>query len=166
VAALNHPHIVTIHSIEEAGGVRFLTMELIEGKTLDQALPPGGLPLPRALELAIALADALAAAHERGVVHRDLKPANVMVTPEGRLKVLDFGLAKLATDGEDGAATPGDGARTMAAPVSSAGSVVGTVPYMAPEQVRGEAVDARADLFSFGILLYELVSGRRPFGGQ
>ncbi len=164
VAALNHPHIVTIHSIEESGGVRFLTMEFVDGETLDRLVTPGGLPLPRALGLACALADALSSAHERGVVHRDLKPGNVMVTRDGRLKVLDFGLARI--DGPNVGTPAGAGAeRTFAAPISTAGQVLGTVPYMAPEQLRGELVDARADLFSFGILLYELVSGRRPFAG-
>ncbi|MEO6463399.1 MAG: protein kinase, partial [Candidatus Eisenbacteria bacterium] len=165
VAALNHPHIVTIHSIEEADGVRFLTMELVEGDTLDRLIVPGGLPLPQALGLAVALADALSAAHERGIVHRDLKPGNVMVTRQGRLKVLDFGLARLDEPAAVDAFSDG-AARTLEAPLSSPGQVVGTVPYMAPEQVRAEAVDARADLFSFGILLYEMVSGRRPFAGQ
>ncbi len=163
VAALNHPNIVTIHSIEEADGVRFLTMELLEGDTLDRAAAaqPG---IPRALDWAIALADALSAAHDRGIVHRDLKPANVMVTRDGRLKVLDFGLAKHEAGGDgDDLRTVG---ATMAAPLSTPGVAMGTVPYMAPEQIRGEAVDARADLFSFGILLYELVTGRRPFAGK
>ena len=162
VAALNHPSIVTLHSIEEAGGVRFLTMELVGGESLDRLVRPGGLPLPRVLDLAIPLADALVAAHARGVVHRDLKPSNVMVTREGRLKVLDFGLAKLA---EAGPSLDASQAMTVAAPISSVGEVVGTVPYMAPEQLLGEPVDARSDLFSFGILLYELATGRRPFTG-
>ncbi len=163
VAALNHPNIVTIHSIEESGGVRFLTMELVEGETLDRAVAaqPG---LLRALDWAIALADALSAAHDRGIVHRDLKPANVMVTRDGRLKVLDFGLARVEAPGAGDALQTI--AQTMEAPLSTPGVAMGTVPYMAPEQVRGEAVDARADLFSFGILLYELVTGRRPFAGK
>jgi serine/threonine protein kinase/tetratricopeptide (TPR) repeat protein len=163
VAALNHPHIVTIHSIEEAGSVRFLTMELVEGQSLDRLLDPGGMPLPRALDLSIAIADALAAAHEKGIVHRDLKPSNVMVTREGRVKVLDFGLAKLVPYEATTAETQ---AVTMESPISSAGQVVGTISYMAPEQVRGETVDARADLFSLGIIVYELVTGRRPFAGK
>jgi len=162
VAALNHPNIVTIFSIEEAAGTRFLTMELVEGHGLDLLITPGGLVLSRVLDLAIPLADALVAAHERGVVHRDLKPANVMVTSTGRLKVLDFGLAKLTSMEPTSDATL---ARTVEAPVSSAGQVVGTAPYMAPEQLRGEPVDARTDLFAFGILIYELASGRRPFIG-
>ena len=162
VASLNHPNIVTLHSLEESGEVRFLTMELVDGQTLDGSLVAGGLPMPRALEIATALADALAAAHDKGVVHRDLKPANVMVTGEGRIKVLDFGLAKLALSDSDLEATL---AATMAAPLSSPGQAVGTVPYMAPEQVRGEAVDGRTDLFAFGIVLFELFTGRRPFTG-
>jgi eukaryotic-like serine/threonine-protein kinase len=163
VAALSHPNIVMLHSIEEAGGTRFLTMELVEGQSLDYLVTPGGLPLAQVLDLAIPLADALVAAHERGVVHRDLKPANVMVTREGRVKVLDFGLAKLAQADSELKATQ---VQTMESPISSAGQVVGTVPYMAPEQIRGETVDARSDLFSFGVLVYELATGRRPFSGE
>ena len=163
VAGLNHPNIVTVHSIEEVAGTRFITMELVEGRSLDALVTPGGLPLGALLDLAIPIADALAAAHDKGVVHRDLKPANVMVTREGRVKVLDFGLAKLAQ------AEPGhldSIAATSASPLSETGVVVGTAPYMAPEQIRGESVDARSDLFSFGILVYELASGKRPFPGS
>jgi eukaryotic-like serine/threonine-protein kinase len=162
VAALNHPGIVTLYAFEEVGGIRFLTMELVEGRSLDQLVTPGGLPLARVLELAIGLADALVAAHDRGIVHRDLKPGNVMVTGEGRVKVLDFGLAKLTQPESDLDATQ---AATVATPISTAGQTVGTVPYMAPEQVRGETVDARTDLFAFGIIVHELLVGRRPFGG-
>ena len=162
VAALNHPNIVTLHSVEDDGGVRFITMELVEGRSLNQALASGGLPVTRVVELGIALADALAAAHEQGVVHRDLKPANVMLTRDGRVKVLDFGLAKLASPDSDPGLTD---APTLASPLSREGQVVGTVPYMAPEQLRGEAVDARTDLFALGIVLYELATGTRPFTG-
>jgi serine/threonine protein kinase/tetratricopeptide (TPR) repeat protein len=169
VAGLNHPNIVVLHSIEEHDGIRFLTMELVEGQSLDRHLTTGGLPLARVLELGTALAEALAAAHEKGVVHRDLKPANVIVTQDGRLKVLDFGLAKLASANPDPAAIPGPAAThapTMTGPLTSEGAVLGTVPYMAPEQIRGEVVDARGDLFALGIVLYELATGVRPFTGK
>jgi len=159
VAALNHPNIVTLHSIEEAGGIRFLTMECVEGQSLDGLLAPAGLPVTRVLDVALALADALVAAHEMGIVHRDLKPANVMLTKDGRLKVLDFGLAKRTTVGE------GALARTSTPSLTSVATIVGTIPYMAPEQLLAGAVDARTDLFALGILVYELVTGRRPFGG-
>ena len=162
VAGLSHPNIVTLFSVEDEDGVRFLTMELIEGQSLDQQVTPGGLPLSRVLDLGVPLADALAAAHERGVVHRDLKPANVMVTRDGRVKVLDFGLAKTDSAPQGSDATQ---AATAATPLSTEGQVMGTVPYMAPEQIRGEAADARTDLFALGIMLYELLAGRRPFAG-
>ena len=163
VAGLNHPNIVTLHSVEDEDGVRFLTMELVDGRSLDQLVAPGGLPLSRVLDLAIPLANALVAAHERGVVHRDLKPGNVMVTHDGWVKVLDFGLAKVAgEESRDAGATIG----ATAGPISGAGQVLGTVPYMAPEQIRGETVDARSDLFALGIILYELAAGRRPFTGD
>jgi serine/threonine protein kinase/tetratricopeptide (TPR) repeat protein len=162
VAGLSHPNIVTLFSVEEEDGTRFLTMELVEGRSLDQLVTPGGLPLARVLDLAIPLAGALSAAHERGVVHRDLKPGNVMVTHDGWVKVLDFGLAKIASEeGSDLGATVG----VTAAPISGVGQVLGTVPYMAPEQIRGETVDTRSDLFALGIILYELATGRRPFAG-
>ncbi len=163
VAGLNHPNVVVLHSIEEEGGLHFLTMELVQGQDLADLIPPGGLPLPRVLEIAIPLADALVAAHERGVVHRDLKPTNVMVTRDGRVKVLDFGLAK--TPEEE---TPPDAASVSvtAEPLSGEEQVLGTVPYMAPEQVRGHAADARTDLFALSIILYEMASGRRPFTGE
>ncbi|MGB6363835.1 MAG: serine/threonine-protein kinase, partial [Thermoanaerobaculia bacterium] len=162
VAALNHPNIVTLYSIESSDTATFLVMELVKGESLDTQVTPGGLPLTRAVELAIQLSSALTAAHEQGVVHRDLKPANLMVTGEGWLKVLDFGIAKLV---EEESAPETARTMTMQAPLSGEGQVLGTVPYMAPEQVRAEAVDTRTDLFAFGIILYELVTGQRPFTG-
>ncbi len=163
VAGLNHPHIVTLHSVEDEAGIRFLTMELVEGQRLDQHLSPGGLPVERVIELGVAIAEALAAAHEKLVVHRDLKPANVMITKDGRVKVLDFGLARRTGPNHDLGSSQD---LTHATPRSTAGQVVGTVQYMAPEQVRGQATDARTDLFAFGITLYELASGQRPFRGE
>jgi TolB-like protein/Tfp pilus assembly protein PilF len=163
VAGLNHPNIVTLHSVEDEEGIPFITMELVEGETLSDLVTPGGLPLFRILELAIPLADALVAAHERGVIHRDLKPGNVMVTREGRVKVLDFGLARFAEN--DAPGQPQSLAATAESPLSVEGQVLGTVPYMAPEQLRGEAAGARTDLFALGIILYELATGRRPFAG-
>jgi len=163
VAALSHPNIVTLFALEESGGERYFVMELVDGRRLDEIIEPGGLPAAKAVDLAIALADALATAHSRGIVHRDLKPANVMITREGRPKVLDFGLARI----DDGSAQiESSQALTMQSPVSSAGQVVGTVPYMAPEQVRGEPSDARTDLFALGVVLYEMLTGSRPFGGS
>ena len=160
VAGLSHPNIVTLHSVEEDQGIRFLTMELVDGTGLDQILTPEGLPLPKVFEIGTAVADALAAAHAKGIVHRDLKPANVMITRDGHVKVLDFGLAKLAEDkGQP------QGSATEALPITREGSILGTVPYMSPEQLRGHDVDARSDIFSLGILIYELATGRRPFGG-
>jgi eukaryotic-like serine/threonine-protein kinase len=161
VAALNHPNIVTLFSVEDENHVRFLTMELVEGQSLADLITPGGLPIARVLDLGVGIADALAAAHERGVVHRDLKPANVMVNREGRVKVLDFGLAKPARGSEQGLTQ----ALTLDRPAFASGTVSGTAPYMAPEQIRAESVDARTDLFALGIVLYELVAGRRPFAG-
>jgi TolB-like protein/Flp pilus assembly protein TadD len=159
VAGLNHPHIVTLYSVEEADGVRFLTMELVEGQGLDQVVTADGLELSRVFDIGIAVADALAAAHEKGIVHRDLKPANVMIAKDGRAKVLDFGLAKLAEPEVQPEGVTGSLALT------GEGSILGTVPYMSPEQLRGAQVDHRSDIFALGILLYELATGRRPFGG-
>jgi eukaryotic-like serine/threonine-protein kinase len=163
LASLNHPNIVTIFSVEEASGSRFLAMELVEGEGLDTLLAPGGLALPRFFEIAVPLADALSAAHERGIVHRDLKPGNVMVTPEGRVKVLDFGLAKLEAAGSNPnlTSTPTE----SRADLTSEGQIFGTVAYMSPEQARGGKVDARSDVFSLGVVLYQMVTGERPFQG-
>src|SRR5262245_51188468 len=169
VAGLNHPNIVVLHSIEDEDDVRFITMELVQGQTLGQLMDTAGLPLARVIDLGMAIAEALAAAHAMGVIHRDLKPANVMVTAEGRVKVLDFGLAKLEASAEP---TPESGIAsllnsqtpTATAPLSIAGAMIGTVPYMAPEQIRGQMVDGRTDVFALGIVIYELAVGRRPFG--
>jgi len=160
VAALNHPHIVTIYSVEEAEGIHFLTMELVEGKTLDRLIPKQGFPAEQLLGIVTALAEALAAAHEKGIVHRDLKPANVMVTVDDRVKVLDFGLAK------ETRAESADEATISSAERTEAGVVLGTPAYMSPEQVTGEVVDHRTDIFSLGILVYEMATGQRPFQGR
>jgi TolB-like protein len=159
VAALNHPHIVTIFSVEESDGIHFLTMELIEGQSLDRLMPPGGLPAAQIIEIAKAVADALSAAHEKGIVHRDLKPANVMVTHEGRVKILDFGLAK-----DVSAQSFGDATLTSAQ--TQIGVVMGTPAYMSPEQISGRALDHRTDIFSLGVLIHEMCTGRRPFTGH
>ena len=166
VAALNHPNIVTIHSIEESEGIRFLTMERVEGENLGRLIPADGFPLGRLFELAIPLADALAAAHACGIVHRDLKPANIMVTPDGRVKVLDFGLAKLARAGDAAGEHDFAHAPTRSVPLTGEGTILGTAPYMSPEQLQGDPIDHRSDIFSLGVVLYELVSGRRPFAGD
>jgi serine/threonine protein kinase len=162
VAALNHPNIVTIYSVEESRSTRFLTMEIVEGHTLDELVPPQGLPLTELLTYAIPIVDAVSAAHGRQIVHRDLKPSNVMITREGRVKVLDFGLAKFYQ-------TPvfDETAQTMTAePMTAFGRVIGTSAYMSPEQAQGQRVDHRSDLFSLGILLYEMATGVRPFTGD
>jgi TolB-like protein/Flp pilus assembly protein TadD len=160
LAALNHPHIVTVFSVDALAPVPYLTMELVDGQPLSKSIPRGGLSLERFFRLAVPLADALAAAHEQGIIHRDLKPGNVMVDGDGRPKILDFGLAKnvpSATGGED---------KTAAATATldtGIGVVLGTIGYMSPEQVRGEAVDARSDVFALGLVLYEMATGLRAF---
>ncbi|HSA92919.1 MAG TPA: protein kinase [Terriglobales bacterium] len=159
LAQLDHPNIVTIHSVEESDGVHFLTMQLVEGQSLDRLIPQGGLPIERIVEIGGALADALAAAHEKGIVHRDLKPANVMVGAAESVKMLDFGLAK-----ETRATDPADATLTSAAHTAP-GIVMGTPAYMSPEQLQGRALDHRTDLFSLGILLHEMATGQRPFRG-
>jgi Tol biopolymer transport system component/serine/threonine protein kinase len=210
VAALAHPNIVSIYSVEEAGGVRFLTLELIEGRTLDAVVPAGGLPLDDLLTLAVPLADAVAVAHEHGIVHGDLKPSKIIVTEDGRLKVLDFGLATLkradgsaelefgattvggaaeaattvvgAADTTTTAAAVGETARVAGAPDAPAvgagdatylatqlterHAAVGSAACLSPEQLEGRAVDHRSDIFSLGVVLYEMACGQRPFGGD
>jgi len=157
-SALEHPHIAAIHDIGEEDGVSFIAMELVHGQSLDLLLARGPIPPSRALELAIEVAEALAHAHVHGVVHRDVKPGNVMVTSEGHVKMIDFGLAKLAA-GEPSA-------DTRSTLVTAAGVVMGTMSYVSPEQARAEPVDARSDIFSFGVMLYELLAGVLPFRGQ
>ncbi len=161
VAALNHPNIVTIHSFEEHDGVHFITMELVEGRPLLELITKGGLPLQTLFAIAVPLVDAVSAAHQKGVVHRDLKPGNVMVTDRGVVKVLDFGLAKLKPESGQG-----PGAETAVARLTQEGGLLGTVPYMAPEQVRGEEADHRADIFALGVILHEMALGERPFRGS
>src|SRR6187397_1269498 len=164
-SALNHPHIITIHEIESANGNDFIVMEHVRGKSLDALIPRHGMRLGELLRIAIPVADALAAAHARGIIHRDLKPANVMVGTDGAVKVLDFGLAKLV-GAEDGTEREGDITHTVDMALSRPGTLAGTVAYMSPEQATGAKVDARSDIFSFGTMLYEMVTGTRPFAGK
>jgi serine/threonine-protein kinase len=163
LAALNHPNIATIYGVEEGA----LVMELVEGDTLAEIIVRGALPIEIAIAYARQICDALEAAHEKGIVHRDLKPANVKVTPDGLVKVLDFGLAAVAqsaaahTASSDLVNSP-----TMTMSPTRAGVILGTAAYMAPEQARGSAVDRRADIWAFGVLLYEMLTGRHTFSGE
>jgi serine/threonine protein kinase len=163
-SALNHPNIIHIYDISSSGGTDFIAMEFVAGKTLHQLIAKNDLPLRDTLKYSIQIADALARAHSAGIVHRDLKPANIIIDEDGRVKLLDFGLAKLTEktlDSEAAAAT----VTAADAPLTEEGSIVGTVAYMSPEQAEGTKVDARSDIFSFGSVLYEMVTGRRPFEG-
>ncbi len=164
LAALNHPHIAAIYGLEEAGGVPALVLEFVEGETLAQRLAQGPMPIDEALGVARGIAEALEAAHEKGIVHRDLKPANVILTPGGSVKVLDFGLAKALA--VDGAAPDVTRSPTITAAATQAGVVLGTAAYMSPEQARGKAVDKRSDIWSFGALVYEMLTGQRCFEGE
>ena len=160
-SALQHPNIITVHDIVQAEGLDLIVMEHVEGKTLDAMIPRAGMRLSEALKIALQIAQALAAAHGKGIVHRDVKPANVMVGTGGAVKVLDFGLAKLNEPAAAAGASelPTGDART------AAGVILGTPAYMSPEQAEGKPVDARSDIFSFGAVLYEIATGRRAFTG-
>jgi len=162
LASLNHPNIASIYGLEESDGVRFLVMELVEGETLADRLNRGSIPVEEALKLGLQTATAIEAAHEKGVVHRDLKPANIKITPEGKVKVLDFGLAKaLLTEAQDISNSP-----TISMAATARGVIMGTAAYMSPEQARGTAVDNRSDIWAFGCVLYEMLSGHRAFAGD
>src|SRR6185437_4714683 len=158
VAALNHPNILAVFDIGESNGAPYLVSELLEGETLRVVLDRGAIAPRRAIDYAVQIAQGLAAAHEKGIVHRDLKPENVFLTRDARIKILDFGLAKM----EQKTLAGSDGA-TMTSSHTSMGVVIGTASYMAPEQVRGEPADARTDIFAFGAVLYEMLCGNRAF---
>ncbi|MBN2320987.1 MAG: serine/threonine-protein kinase [Acidobacteria bacterium] len=161
LASLNHPNIAAIHGLEEVDGTNFLVMELVEGQTLDERIKSGSIPVEYALKLALQIAEALEAAHEKGVIHRDLKPANIKVTPDGKVKVLDFGLAK-AFAGEQSDLNLSN-SPTLSQAATMQGVILGTAAYMSPEQARGKEVDKRADIWAFGVVLFEMLTGKQVF---
>src|ERR1700688_4944122 len=164
LASLNHPNIATIHGLEQSGYTSYLVMELVSGETLAERVKAGPIGIEEALKIAVQIAEALEAAHEKSIIHRDLKPANVKVTPEGKVKVLDFGLAKAFagdTTNEDLGNSP-----TLSAAATMQGAILGTAAYMSPEQAKGKTVDKRTDIWSFGCVLYELLTGRQAFQGE
>src|SRR6266702_3896592 len=160
LASLNHPNIAAIYDLQEANGSRYLVLELVEGETLANRIARGPIPVEEALDIAKNICEALEAAHEKGIVHRDLKPANVKITPDGKVKVLDFGLAK-AMSGTATAATLSNSPTLVSG--SMGGIIVGTAAYMSPEQARGREADQRSDVFAFGCVLYEMLTGRQAF---
>ena len=165
IAALNHPNIVTIYSVEEAAGLHFITMELVEGEPLADKIPDKGFTLDEFFKLSVPMVEALDAAHKKGITHRDIKPNNVMITDEGRVKVLDFGLAKLT--GREAPLDPAEAATMLASSdLTEQGQILGTVNYMSPEQAEGKTVDNRTDIFSLGVVLYEMATGEAPFKGE
>src|SRR6202165_5679567 len=165
LAALNHPNIATIHGLEQSNGTSYLVMELVSGETLAERIKrDGAVPLEEALTIAKQIAEALEAAPEKSIIHRDVKPANVKVTPEGKVKVLDFGLAK-AFEG-DGANDDPSNSPTLSAAATMQGTILGTAAYMSPEQARGKTCDKRTDIWAFGCVLYELLTGRQAFQGE
>ena len=164
LAALNHPNIATLHGFEKDGDTHFLVMELVSGSTLDERIASGTIPLREAIPVFRQIAEALEAAHEKGVIHRDLKPANIKVTPDGQVKVLDFGLAKAFLDGPSGSDL--SQSPTFARGGTETGVILGTAAYMSPEQARGKTVDGRTDIWSFGCVLYEALTGRKLFEGE
>src|ERR1700694_1598073 len=163
IASLNHPHICTLHDIGQQDGIDFLVMEYLEGETLAQRLLKGALPLEQVLQYAIEIADALDKAHRKGITHRDLKPGNIMLTKTGT-KLLDFGLAKLKQDVSP--VTPVSQLPTMNSAITGEGTILGTLQYMAPEQVEAKEVDARTDIFAFGAVVYEMATGKKAFEGK
>src|SRR6202000_1751128 len=164
-SALNHPAICTIYAIEDYEGRTFIAMELLEGEGLDKVLASGSMPVSRAIEFGVQLADALDAAHKKGIIHRDIKPANVFITERGNAKLLDFGLAKLLKDVDDEDAA-GETIGDLTDQLTNPGMAVGTISYMSPEQARGEELDGRSDLFSLGTVLYQMVTGKQAFPGS
>ena len=162
-SGLSHPNILTIFDIGKEDSTHFIATEFIEGLTLRSVLTRARMKLGEVLEIALQVAGALAAAHAAGIIHRDIKPENIMVRPDGLVKVLDFGLAKLI---EAQAPSTDSGARTIAKANTDPGTVMGTAAYMSPEQARGQKVDARTDIFSFGVVIYEMIAGRAPFEGE
>ena len=165
LASLDHPNIGQIYGIEEAGQTKALVLQLIEGPTLADKIDQGPIPVEDALKIALQMAEGLEAAHEKGVIHRDLKPANIKITPEGQVKILDFGLAK-ALEGETPPDTNLSQSPTLTAAATQAGVILGTAAYMSPEQARGENADQRADVWAFGVVLFEMLTGRRTFEGR
>ncbi len=164
LASLNHPNIAAIYGLEESDGIHFLVMELIEGNTLRDRIKSGPIPVEEALKLALQMAEALEAAHENGVIHRDLKPANIKVTPDGKVKILDFGLAK-AYAGDQGNVSLAD-SPTISAAATQKGVILGTAAYMSPEQAKGKSVDKKADIWAFGVVLFEMLTGKSLFSGE
>jgi serine/threonine protein kinase len=162
-SSLNHPNIITIHEVGQEDGLRFIAAEYIEGETIRQILARGRIDIRKAIDVSIQVASALAAAHRAGIIHRDIKPENVMLRPDGYVKVLDFGVVKLTERFISQQTGPMDSASEIK---TAADIVLGSPSYMSPEQARGLTVDARTDIFSLGVLLYEMISGRRPFDGE
>jgi serine/threonine protein kinase len=172
LAALNHPHIAAIYGFEDSGDAHALVLELVDGETLADRIARGPLPIDEALPIARQIAEALEAAHEQGIIHRDLKPANIKITPDGVVKVLDFGLAKLAESASGGRPAAGSAQLSLSPTITSpammtgVGVLLGTAAYMAPEQAKGRVVDKRSDIWAFACVLFEMLTGRRAFEGE